>query len=543
MSDFKEIVDYLKILREPMLSKAQLAVIVNLDFDEKIEPHEDDYISVLKSKLANSFSYYDLNKEEPIDELYLQPQNNGKIFYFRKIEYQENNQILTQYQRVPKEIDSTWINLNEIDLVKLSISSFLGYFYDYVEAQIICTNLLDELILTNDTFTYHPEDLNSKNGVYHLNDRDLDNNKRFVLGQLVGLKDVTQRNFNDFQTTEREVFFTKTNQSGKVHLLPNIKGTTLTYNFVSKGTKFNDTWLTSPAIVLEFKKTEGLLEFLNHTIFFEFSSLNELNSRDRIIFLKIYKDYINALIDRNYDSYYKILKTLYYIPSYIMNTKDTSFLWDILDSIIKGGMLTESRNAAMESYTLHLLRGLYESYESTNIFLLELLKIIDNKTRLEHLNFRLDTENHLKLIRLLFQAWKRSSFTNPETYKNTLFKDTNGPIFLPYESEKWAGFYFSNANVSFETRTIKVQFETGRYEEVEREIPNPNPPFRTIKLIEKKEIIDNYIYHPYHPICIKNIEKQETTIAFESTIPAFFIICKRKQSLVEQLCKNRRIHY
>jgi hypothetical protein len=32
-----------------MLSKAQLAVIVNLDFDEKIEPHEDDYISVLKS--------------------------------------------------------------------------------------------------------------------------------------------------------------------------------------------------------------------------------------------------------------------------------------------------------------------------------------------------------------------------------------------------------------------------------------------------------------------------------------------------------------
>ncbi|MEZ4854682.1 hypothetical protein [Flavobacterium sp.] len=41
--------------------------------------------------------------------------------------------------------------------------------------------------------------------------------------------------------------------------------------------------------------------------------------------------------------------------------------------------------------------------------------------------------------------------------------------------------------------------------------------------VKETEIVENYNYHPFHPIYIKNVEKQETTIAFESIIPAFLL--------------------
>ena len=56
--------------------------------------------------------------------------------------------------------------------------------------------------------------------------------------------------------------------------------------------------------------------------------------------------------------------------------------------------------------------------------------------------------------------------------------------------------------------------------------------------VKEKEIIENYNYHPFQPIYIKNVEKQETTIAFESIIPAFLLYTNENKAFWHNFVKT-----
>lgn len=107
-------------------------------------------------------------------------------------------------------------------------------------------------------------------------------------------------------------------------------------------------------------------------------------------------------------------------------------------------------------------------------------------------------------------------------------------MFLPYESEKWAGFYFSNAKVKFTKQDIKIDFKTGKFKDVEVN----NPKFAGGKGTKKQEIVAHYTYHPFYPVYIKNVETQDTLITFNSIIPAFMLYANEDKAFWHNFVKT-----
>ncbi|MGV7106003.1 hypothetical protein [Flavobacterium sp. U410] len=525
MSDFKEIIDYLEVFRNEALSKSQLVAKVDFDFDEN-SIFEEELISVNKQDLlTNSKFYYNLESniyDQGLKTLYLQPQNSGNVFYYKKIEFSQNNTFITKYKRVPDYFSDQLEDLDENTLTPINITSTKGYYYDQKNDIIIYANILNNTTVTNDVFSYAPNDLSLQSGSHIIDEGDLQNNKNFSIGYYIGNKELVDRDINTFNVINREVNLFKNTKSGLVNLFPSLNNKTLVYAYYEKGIPVTSFLAkNNPAISLSFKNHLILLEFLNHTIFYEFDNLDQFSNGDRNKFLKGYISYIEVLINQNRKNFLDTLQILYYIPAYVLKVTGYTFLWNLLDRAILAGFVTEDRNAKKESFLIHILEGLYESYYDKSFFMLHLLNTIQGKTRLEHLHYRIDTENNVKLVQLLFKAWKKTRFVKPDIEKNPEFKITNGPVFLPYDSQKWAGFYFSNANVNFEKQTIEVELETGKkvYEPIRRKTEDGV----WVDDVKEKEIKENYNYHPLYPIYIKNIEKQDTTIAFESIIPAFLL--------------------
>lgn len=528
MSNFKEIVDYLKIFRDENLSQSEFIAIVDIDFDEK-NIFEEDLKSVKKQDLySNSTNspFYNLEKndnDKNLDTIYLLPQQNGKIYYYKKINLSQNNDLITKYKRVPDYLSDQLEDLDSLTLTPISITSSKGYFFDQINEKIIYANILNEINVSNDVIKYDPNDIKNQNGSLIIDESDLQNNKEFSVGHLIGNKEIIDRDINTFSVKNREVDFFKNNKAGLVNKFPTIDyNKTIVYAYYEKGISVNTKFAKfNSAISIKFKTHFLLLEFLNHTIFYDFDNLDQFSGGLKLGFINGYINYIDFLINKNSTNFIEVLQVLYYIPAYVLKITGYTFLWDLLDRAIIAGFITEDRNANKESFLIHILEGLYESYQDKSFFLLHLLSTIQGKTRLEHLHYRIDTDNNNKLIQLLFKAWKKSRFIDPSTNKNQEFITTNGPLFLPYESQKWAGFYFSNANVKFKKQEIEVELETGNktYETVKRKTEDGV----WIDDIKETEIVENYNYHPFHPIYISNIEKQDTTIAFESIIPAFLL--------------------
>lgn len=518
MSEFKEIIDYLQLVKPKTPSTKKAIEIVNENYNDTELPHEEDLTIIEEKDLQNGF-YTNLGEQITTNELYLKYDGSQILYYVKKVVI-INNLPTNQYKRIPLGLSDVWETLDETYLIKIDVSSTSGYYYSHEIKRIVFVNNLEDIIVSNvDVFPYLPNDLKLTNGVYKLVKEDLTND----VDKYLGNKELIKRDFNKISQEKKKLKFSKATKSGIIHLLPNIKLQSnryiLSYHYYQKGIPI--TWGTTDeaAINIEFVHPVSFLEYLNHTIFYDFDNISSFeNNKNRALFLDLYLEIIKNILNKSSNFIDKLI-VLNYVPAYIHKTQDKYYLWNILDQAINSGIIYNNGKITVEDFVVHLLEGIYLSYENKSIFLSEMLHIINDKTRLEHLHFHIDSENNVKIINLLYKAWKQTRFINPSIEENPEFKNSNGPSFLPYESQKWAGFYFSNANVKFVKQAINVAFETGRYEEVE----TINPKFAGGTGTAKKEIIENYNYHPFHPIYINNIEKQETTITFESIIPAFLL--------------------
>ncbi len=518
MSEFKEIIDYLQLVKPKTPSTKKAIEIVDKNYNDTELAHEEDLTIIDEKDLQNGF-YTNLGKEITTSELYLKYESS-QILYYVKNEITINNLPTNQYKTIPLGLSDVWETLDETYLIKIDVDSTSGYYYSHEIKRIVFVNNLEDVIAFDvDVIPFIPNDLKLTNGDFNLVKEDLTND----VDKYLGNKELIKRDFNKISHEKKKLKFSKATKSGIIHLLPNIKLQSnqylLSYHYYQKGIPI--TWGTTDevAINIEFAHPVSFLEYLNHTIFYDFDNISSFeNNKNRALFLDLYLEIIKNILNKSSNFIDKLI-VLNYVPAYIHKTQGNYYLWNILDQAINSGIIYNNGKITVDDFVVHLLEGIYLSYENKSIFLSEMLHIINNKTRLEHLHFHIDSENNVKIINLLYTAWKQTRFINPSIEENHEFKNSNGPIFLPYESEKWAGLYFSNANIEIVKQKITVALETGRYEEVEVS----NPKFAGGKGKAKREIIENYNYHPFHPIYINNIEKQDTTIAFESIIPAFLL--------------------
>ena len=127
------------------------------------------------------------------------------------------------------------------------------------------------------------------NGSHVIDESDLENNKAFSVGEYIGNKELIDRDINIFNYKKREVNFLKSSKAGLMNLFPTLNNLSLQYAFYEKGipsnSLYNKKFNENNAIILTFKTPLILLEYLNHTIFYEFDNLDQFSSGVKADFL------------------------------------------------------------------------------------------------------------------------------------------------------------------------------------------------------------------------------------------------------------------
>lgn len=541
MSDFKEIINYLKLYKESKTTENQEIVIVDLSYEENKEVHEEDII-IIKKKDLNSGSYTNLGGEIIAEEIYLL-EDGGNLLYYVKVNVEENNAVVPKYKRIPLKLTDTWETLEESTLVRKEISSFSGYYYSFDLKRVIFTNTLDEVVATNDVFIYHFDDINFTDGeeasFNYLDHEGYTENfgdqfLRALLDSSIELAENEQR---------RSVTINKKQKNGRVHSLPDISklfgNYKLKYNYVEKGIRFNS-FMAERAIKLEFNYFGSLLEFLNQTVFNDLDTLDVFTSGNRALFFQDYIRFVNQLLRKARGR--QKLEVLYYIPVFVFKKIDVNFLWNVLDEILDE--LVTNLGLNVEDIVLKILEGLEESYSNKNIFLAELVnkKIKDKEPVLERLLYKIDGDNFQKLLKYMWSLWKDSSFSEIDPKQNKWIKITDeSPVLLDYRSDKKIGFHVDNADIKWDLNknkiTVDLKVKTGVFVEktIEKEDGN-------VTYLEEVIEVEKYQYHPLSPIALVNAdnpkfiykdEEQESKSYFK--LPAFILFVREESAFWQNI--------
>ncbi|WP_310028963.1 hypothetical protein [Flavobacterium arsenatis] len=169
------------------------------------------------------------------------------------------------------------------------------------------------------------------------------------------------------------------------------------------------------------------------------------------------------------------------------------------------------------------MEGLAESSQSKYIFLSELInRKARNKTSLlSNLFYKIDGENFVTFVKFLWRIWKESTFIFPDPATNPIYSNTDGSLFLPYQSEKTIGFYFTSLKVVEKTNTaLAVTYETGKYETYIGKDPGGAMTTKSRKVTETES------YHPYYPIYLVKTDQQDflfDDLKHETLVPAFVL--------------------
>ncbi|MGO4707775.1 hypothetical protein AB4Y90_01420 [Chryseobacterium sp. 2TAF14] len=292
------------------------------------------------------------------------------------------------------------------------------------------------------------------------------------------------------------------------------------------------------AITLKFLSPGGMLSFLNETLFSQGFSIEQdaYKSpvrnffRNQFIEQIIYKTEEDFL-SRGKEVYYSVMETLFFLPEEITAKFSDRFFWLLLELMVNRDNFQNTKDLAEENIFVKIIRIILqkENQEAKLMsWFLETIKEGDKTiTKFEFIYDRINGDNFIEFVKLVNKAWKKSRFIYPDIETNTEFTTTDGLLFLPYSSQKAFGFYFSNISMSFETdnqkgRLLKTLYGTGKYTE------ELKPDLKTDKLVKTKvEIIEQYWYHPFYPVYLEDIEKQETELKLDSVVPAFMLKANR----------------
>lgn len=355
---------------------------------------------------------------------------------------------------------------------------------------------------------------------------------------------------------EKKVQVLKSEKEGRMTLIPflqieyGLQNFILKYRYYEKGYRpklflYDD----ECSILLKFTSIGGILTFLDQTLFSEGFSLQKGENqniqrdffRDQFMTQVIHK-IEDSIKSKSTLAYYDAMKTLFYLPESVAAMFNENFLWNLMEMAMNRDSLTNTRDLAEENIFVKLIRIILQKegqeVRLMNWFLENIKDGEKNITKFEFIYDRINGDNFLEFAKLISQVWKKSRFIYPDTEKNPEFATTDGPLFLPYTSEKAFGFYFSNVSMSFEShkqkgRLLKTLYDTGRTETEMR------PGLKTDNLVPTQvPIIDQFWYHPFYPIYLKDIENQETEMKLDSVVPAFMLKANRDKQFWSNVIRS-----
>jgi len=440
---------------------------------------------------------------------------------------------------------------NQQELQEIEIGLYHDYIYDKNNREVVMvSHNLQEVPLFNDLAVFDPEQIGIETGTYTYHySKPVSTFGQFV-NALLKLIEIVANPFSSMGDKKQNVEI-EVKKKGAIYLVPSIGFDSsgnycLDYYYSSSGKKlFYKMNEQDIAMTLKFNAQEPFLSFLNETIFTQknFEYLGEPYQERRADLIDDFHEMIikpleNKLRNNHVFTYYDAMTTLYYLTDDIVMTLSSDSLWSIFEYAVSRDSLTNKLSLEEESIFIKLLEAISNNEKAKIYFLSRLLQKKDPETTyLQFLFERLHGENGLAFCNLVNKIWKASRFANPYSDKNEEFKYTDSPIFLPYESEKYLGFYFSNAKIAFnKENNINVDFDTDKKE------------LKTVKSSDEfgveydetveKSIIAHYTYHPFYPIFLDNIEKQETEIKLDTIIPAFMLLANGDQQFWHNVIKT-----
>ncbi|HEX8574881.1 MAG TPA: hypothetical protein VF677_01165 [Flavobacterium sp.] len=426
---------------------------------------------------------------------------------------------------------------DEAALQKIDIGfATYNYFYDKGRREvIILEENLREITLFGDSILFDPEKIGISSGTYTYHySKPISTFGQFINGVLKIIQFFANPLANS--GNKKEDVEVSVKKKGTIYLIPTIYNVGddyyLYYYYTSIRKKlFYQVGEEDIALKLKFNGKEPFLCFLNETIFtqqnFDYPD-SQYNER-RAALVNDFKSIIMAPLEKDLRStfgfrYYDAMVTLYYLTDNIVLTLSSDGLWSLFEYAVSRNSLTNKSSLEEETIFVKLLEAIAGNEKTKNYFLSRLLRKKDPQTTyLQFLFDRIHGENGLAFCNLVNKSWKTSRFINPDPEENKEFASTDGPFILPYESEKWLGFYFSNVSISFDTNArseplLKTLYETGIYKKEMR------PGLKTDNLVSTPvEIIDQFWYHPFYPIYLKDIESQETDMKLDAVVPAFML--------------------
>lgn len=511
MNDFSYLIEYLRIgRRQEDAAKRELrfeVIIVNQNYN--IEAMESTQY-ILKTDFDNPALITPLaDILEGHEELFF-TNDAGTLTYYIRREPANNTY---EYRNI---LSGGWITLSDQTLYSVPIPfSKELYFYSEVYRSVILKQL-DEILPITDWFIYHPNDTPMINdGEYGFDYKDDHGNSKNDPLKLIFLQFISAT----VSTYKRNVTVGKSPFSNKTYLFPIVSKMSnryiLKYHIKTddplETLRFQEIW----SIRLEFTYLGSCLEFLNQTIMHDYDGLN-WETKPRKAFLDSYKTIVNnALTAANFGSIENVLEILYYLPKAFIKEIDKNLLWNFLDRSLEG--LVTNIGLDKEDLVLVLLEALSEVERTPTIFLSELIQPKSGgESRFLLLYKKINGENFKQTIQLLYKFWLKSAFSDID---NPVFKNSDGPLFLPYKSDKFLGFYSSNKNFEFQKdNTILVTPDDHYIDEI---ISVANPAFRNVISDVIEDQIE-YHYHPFQPVYLTETE-QEAEIDLPKIVPAFFI--------------------
>ncbi|WP_445710505.1 hypothetical protein [Flavobacterium sp.] len=544
MSDFKQIINYLKFFRRSedaaLNNKYKEAIIVDENYKHKEIPHEDDFIFVEKKAVESQNGYVYLGHEID-DTIYLQQQSNGIIEYYIKKDFQINNETIVKHKRIPFYFTDVWEEKEGETFTAIATPG--NYYYNQAIDKVIEISL-DSVFVFPDYFVYHPNDLQDiTNGDYSFNYKDEEGYTSDYSD--LALRALLSTSYNLVSSeTKRNVGFHKNDKAGFVFLLPKMSQRGgkyyLEYTYYQKGISYNS-FITETAIRLEFNYFGAFLEFLNQTVFYGLDGLDAFNSNAKKLFLEDYTIFVENLL--HFSSGTKILETLYFVPIFFFKKIDPNFLWYVLEKTLEYSVTNIGLNK--EDIILRILEGIYESSKSDTIFLQEVVnkRTKSKKSLLHELIHSIDGDNFKKMLQFLWNIWKNSDFSTIDPEKNKFIDITNkNPVLIDYRSTKKLGFHTDNTAIEWKLNSnsiaLKVVSGTGIYKEITVRTADGND----IRFVEEK-ITHDYDYHPLSPLAIiaadnptfilKDEEQQEDSKF--TNLPAFVLYANKESAFWENI--------
>ncbi|QBJ87463.1 hypothetical protein DDI74_14850 [Chryseobacterium gleum] len=534
MTDFEQIIEFLRLYRRSEESAKNALPPTEV----LLTPLDDgNAYNVNKNIFETDFNKYKrifgiLNSHNA-EAIYLLKTGGNNKYYVKTL----NGKYFNLLDETTETISDEWLIEFPIEFGTSS------YIYDTVKnLVVIYSESLKAVTIFPDNIYYNP------NGKY-LKDLENDTYTYDYTDHVTTFGKIIKILFDDEQylwnNPEKKVQVLKSEKEGRMTLIPflqieyGLKNFILKYRYYEKGYRpkfflYDD----ECSIILKFTSIGGILTFLDQTLFSEGFSLkkgdNSNPQRDS------FRDqFMNQVIHKIEDSikskstlaYYDAMKTLFYLPESVAVMFNEDFLWKLMEMAVRRDSLTNKKDLAEENIFIKLIKIILQK-EGQEVKLmnwfLETIKDGDkNISKFEFIYDRINGENFLEFAKLISQVWKKSRFIYPDTEKNPEFATTDGLLFLPYSSQKAFGFYFSNVSMSFEThqqkgRLIKTLYDTGKTEIEMR------PGLKTDNLVPTQvPIIDQFWYHPFYPIYLKDIENQETEMKLDSVVPAFMLKANR----------------